>query len=274
MSFDDPPSTLIDADISRVPGAASRPSGYFWATTELATLRAVYPVGGVAAAMAALPHRKRSAIYGKARQLGVNAPRQLVGTAGKRFAKKYPTTDQIDQAIRDGYATATKRGDYTAIAVRCGRPAWWVQKRAAVLGVTRTNRTRLDAWKAAEIEILEEWAHCDAKVIRQKLARAEFDRTLTAICIQIKRRKLDRTDPDKWTAPDLAGLLGVNPATIADWINRRGLAATKRTHGPHGVWVLHRRDVRAWIRANPRFVDLRRVDQPWFMDLVFGSNST
>ena len=242
--------------------------GYFWTNPELATLRAVYPLGGSKAAIAALPNRKRSAILAKAAQLGVRAPKG--STTGLRFASKYPLDERIDQAIRDGYAAAKKRGDYKGIAARVNRPDWWVSKRAAALGVTKTPRTRLDGWTKPELEMLEILASQDLLVIAKKFRAAGFSRTPTAIGLQLKRRKIDRTDPDRWTAPDLAGLLGVNAATIADWIGRRGLKAIKKANGPNGVWLLRRVDVKAWVAANPRFIDLRRVDQTWFMDLVFG----
>lgn len=272
MTFDDR-SAHADHGQQSIDGEDCLPSSKFWTTAELSTLRAIYPVGGSFAAHAALPNRTRAAIMAKAQQLDLRAPRQHLGTAGKKLTRRWEATEQIDQAIRDGYATARKRGDYKAIAERVNRPQWWVQKRAARLGVTRTNRSRLDAWRGPELEMLEDWAHCDPSVIRRKLAKAGFQRTVTAISIQLKRRKFDRTDPDRWAAPELAELLGVNAATVADWIERRGLKAVRKAYGPHGRFMLHRRDVRAWIKLNPRYVDLRRVDQPWFMDLVFGGTT-
>lgn len=240
---------------------------YFWTTTEVAALTEAYPSGGFAAAQAALPKRARTAIYGKARQLGLKAP-QVPPTTGKRFARKYPQCDRIDAAIRHAYATATKRGAYSELAEHVGRPKWWVHKRAAQLGIARNGDTRVDLWTHDELQILETCASCDVTTIARKLRAAGYSRTPTAIGVKLKRLKLDRTDPDTWTAPDLASLLGVNAATVADWIARRGLPAVKQ--GRHmGVWLLKRRDVRRWIAANPRWIDLRRVDQPWFMGLVF-----
>jgi hypothetical protein len=249
-----------------VPGVS-----YFWTTTEVTALREAYPAGGLPAAQEALPKRKRHAIYGKAQQLGLRAPPVLSPTAGKRFARKYPNSERIDDAIRHGYATATKRGDYGRIAVLVDRPKWWVHKRAAQLGLARNGDRRLDVWQREELAILEKYVACDIKVIGQKLRSAGFSRTPTAIGVKLKRLQLDRTDPNAWTATDLGGLLGVNRATVADWIERRGLKAKKKPRGESFMWVVQRKDLRAWIASNPRWIDLRRVDQPWFMDLVFGA---
>ena len=53
-------------------------------------------------------------------------------------------------------------------------------------------------------------------------------------------------------------------------VERRGLKAERKAHGPNGKFVLKRKTLRQWIGENTGYVDLRRVDQPMFMDLIFG----
>lgn len=267
MTFDATAPAAADAPATERGAACG--FGYFWTTVEVAIVRQHYPVGGCNACQPLLPNRKRSAIHAKAQQMGLKAPAGL--TKGKRFARLHRTSDALDAQIRAVYAEQTQRGAVKAWAERNGLPAWWVQKRATVLGVARSSRTRVDCWTRPELDLLEEFAACDLRVIAKKLRDAGFSRTPVAIGVQLKRRKLDRHDPDVWTAPDLAGLLGVNPATVADWITRRGLKAEKHARGQFGVWVLNRRQVKAWVAANPRYIDLRKVDQVWFMDLAFGA---
>lgn len=240
-----------------------------WLTTEVEILRSVYPMGGAAGVHAQLPHRTLEAIRAKA--CALKLPCRKGSTSGLRFARVYPQRDDIDTAIREGYMHMRAKGDIKALAARIGRPAWWVQKRASTLGVTRTNRTRIDCWTREELAILEEWAACNLNTIRRKLKAAGFVRTETAIAVKLKRLKLDREDPNRWSATALAPLLGVNPATVADWAERRGLRATRESWGPNGRLMITRKDLRNWIACCPRYIDLRRVDQPWFMDLVFGS---
>ena len=80
--------------------------------------------------------------------------------------------DDIDTMIREGYINAKAKGDCKALAERIGRPAWWVQKRASTLGLTRTNRTRLDAWTQPELDLLDAWSMCANKLIARKLREA------------------------------------------------------------------------------------------------------
>lgn len=247
------------------------PAWALWRTTEVSALRALYPAGGSQAVHEALPHRTRAAIRSKAQSCGIErSAYQPAATAGMRFARLYPLSEHVDNAIRIGYAHATRKGDIKALAQRIGRPPWWVQKRAAALGVTRSNCTRLDCWTRAELQILERWAMCTPQAIRRKLLRAGFTRSETAIGIKLRRADIDREDPDRWSATAVAPMLGVNPATVADWVERRGLPA-ERVGGGRGTLMITRRGLRNWIARNPRYVDLRRVDQPWFMDLLFGA---
>lgn len=248
------------------------PSSHLWRTTEVSTLRALYPAGGSTEVHAALPHRSLSAIRAKAGALGVACHKP--STEGLRFARKYLPSEYLDQRIRDGYAAARSKGDFARLADALGRPRWWVQKRAAALGVTRTNQTRLDAWRQEEVALVERWASCTLPVIRRKLAQAGHTRSETAIAVKLKRLRVDRTDPDAWAPADLAQLLGVDPNTVRDWIDRRGLQAEERAAGQQKRLLVRRKALRAWIKLHPRHIDLRRVDQPWFMDLVLGTAVT
>lgn len=239
-----------------------------WLTTEVATLRALYPDGGAQAVQEALPGRTLAAIRAKACQLGVACQRPP--PIGRTLTRKYPRTDEIDHLIRAGYAAARAKGDYTRLAHAIDRPRWWVQKRAMALGVTRSIRTRLDVWTGAETALLSALASCTTPVIRRKLVEAGYQRTEAAIACKLKRLNVDRTDPDSWAPPELAHLMGVNAKTICDWIERRDLPATRVTAGQQVRYRVHRQPLRKWLRARPLQIDLRRVDQLWFMDLVLG----
>jgi hypothetical protein len=245
--------------------------GQAWLTTELAVLREHHPAGGAARVHALLPHRTLAAIREKAAGQGVRAPR--LGTLGHRFERRWPRRDDIDMAIREGYVHATQRGDIKRLAERLGRPADWVQRRAAGMGLTRTNRTRLDCWSAAELEILDTYAAARLEVIAAKLAKAGFKRTPTAVGIVLRRRKMDRTDPDVWSATQLGPLMGVNPKTVADWIDRRGLKAKKLGQGVTTRYLVHRRELRRWISGNHNYIDPRRLDWAWFCELMFRSTT-
>lgn len=241
-----------------------------WRTVEVDVLHRVYPQGGAPGVHAMLPHRTEMAIRAKANALGIKC-RRLSRTAGMRFARRYPPRDDIDTAIREAYQHAKRKGDIKRLVASLGRPYWWVQKRAAQLGVTRSASTRLDTWTAPELDILERWAQCHPKSIALHLRKAGFDRSETAVAVKLQRSGIDRDDPDHWSATQLAALLGVKPTTVADWVHRRGLPARQENWGPNGRLMISRKGLRAWIARCPRYIDLRRVDQVWFMDLVFGA---
>lgn len=270
MSLSDAPMGLDDAVATPRPARTGAQGGP-WLTTELSVLREHYPAGGAARVQALLPHRTLAAIREKAAGQGVRAPR--MGTLGCRFERRWPQRDDIDMAIREGYVHATQRGDIKRLAERLGRPADWVQRRAAGMGLTRTNRTRLDCWTPAELELLDTYAAARLEVIAAKLAKAGFKRTPTAVGIVLRRRKMDRTDPDVWSATQLGPLLGVNPKTVADWIDRRGLKAKKLGEGVTTRYMVHRRELRRWIPGNYHYIDPRRVDWAWFCEIVFGASA-
>lgn len=260
MTFDGASSAPADATV-----ATQAFTGH-WRVTEIAVLREHYPSKGRDGVHLLLPHRTVASIGAKARMLGIKCKR--ASTLGLRFPRLYPQRDDIDAMIREAYSTAARKGDIAAAAARIGRPAWWVHKRACDLGCARSSRTRIDAWTKPELALLEEWASCDSRVIAKKLRAAGFKRTPIAVSVKLKRLEIDRHDPDRWNATQVAPLLGVDPATVHDWIARRGLKATQNK--ANGVQTIERKHLRAWVATHQQFINLRRVDQPWFMELAFG----
>jgi hypothetical protein len=229
------------------------PRGYLWTTLEEAVLREHYGgPDGPRRCAELLPHRGLAAVYVHAQKL----------------ARKWLPSADIDAQITAGYRAASKRGDIKALAARVGRPKWWVCRRAVALGLTH-ERIKPQAWSRAEKAILEEHASCVIATIRRKLKDAGFSRSDTAIAVQMKRARIDRTDPDSWNAADLGALLGVNGKTVCDWIERRGLVAVnKGTRVPHGTHRVTRKALRAWLATHHGYVDLRKVDQPGFWGVV------
>lgn len=271
MSFD---AQAGESD-SPTPAAAparhtQRVLGSPWLTSELAILRQHYGAGSKAV-QALLPHRTLACIRSKANSEGLQGNRRT--TLGQRWARVYPPRPDLDMAIREGYINATAKGDIKRLAERLQRPAWWVQKRASALGVTRTNRTRLDAWQPEEIAIVERYAVAKIEVIAAKLRQAGYVRTPTAVSLVLKRRQIERADPDVWSAQELGPLFGVDPSTVTDWINRRGLPAKKWGSGVTNRYMVHRRELRRWVARNANYVDPRRVDWVWFCELIFGETS-
>ena len=179
--------------------------------------------------------------------------------------------------IRDLYAAAPGRAQVQDVARRCGRPQWWVQKRAVQLGIV-TPRYKEPLWSEAELAYLEAHAHLSVQVLRKKFAQRGWRRTASAIALRVKRGGFPTQDPDRWVAAQLAVLMGVDRGTVTRWIKREGLPAavepSRTGTGPDALemYRVSRRDLRRWIGTHAQLVDLRKVDRYWFIDLAFGGD--
>lgn len=275
---------LIDAGAAAAPLAApaagavaSSPVGRgaqrFWTTREVRALREAFPRGGLPACLAPLPGRSAAAIYAMAGKLGLSAPKGVAGPA--RHA--WTSSPQIDAVIRRVYTGDPAARDVARLAATLGRPRWWVSKRAVRLGLV-VPRFRAPPWSEAEDAIVREAAHLAPSGLRQRLARAGFDRTETAIVVHLKRLGADRSDPGATSAGGLADLMGVDRGTVTAWIakgwlvaKRRGTARTAAQGGDE--WRIGYRDVRRFVIDHPTAVDLRKVEPVWFIDLLAGGGA-
>ena len=71
----------------------------------------------------------------------------------------------------------------------------------------------------------------------------------------------------------LAQGLGIDSHAVTRWIKSgylkakfRGTARTERQNGD--IYLIHEKDVRRFILEHPTDIDLRSVDQIWFLDLI------
>ncbi len=259
--------TLLDCN--SVIGEPSRGTRRFWTMREEKLLREHYPRGGVEACLVHLPGRSASAIYNHAAGLDLAAP----ATAKADFCRqRWSSSDHIDAVIRRAYQRVPSRGDINRLATAVGRPAWWVTRRAAKLGLV-TPRFKEPAWTDEERDIVRENFHRAPRTIQRMLQRAGYKRTETAITVMGKRLGATREDPHHLTATGLATLMGVDAKTVSSWIARGLLRARRRgtdrtdAQGGDQHWI-HLRDVRAFIVDNAAIVDIRKVDKFWFIDLV------
>lgn len=242
-----------------------------WGLDEERTLRRVYPVGGLAAAQAALPHRSGKAIFCRASRLGLSAPR---GKRPKRTT--YPHSAEIDAKIRaELEANPGARGLVAAIAADIARPTWYVARRAATLGLTTSRTSR---WSEAELQLLSETSSTTARHASDAFQRRGFYRTAGAIALQRRIMKIERGEGGVHHVAGMAGLLGVTAPMLTRAI-RLGHLKAKRDQGesPNDTRVLiHERHVREWIIANPYAVDLRKIpadSHAWFVSMLAGSDA-
>lgn len=186
--------------------------------------------------------------------------------------RKYLFTDQIDQLIREIYLNrpdAKTRAGIRLLAKKVGMPHWALKKRARELGLARTKEK---PWSEAELEILARYAWmCDER-IRLKLKAAGYSRSATGIHLKLKRMRF-KHDPTFYSANGLAQALGIDSHAVTRWIKSgrlkaelRGTARQKQQNGD--IYLIREKDVRRFILEHPTDIDLRKVDQLWFLDLI------
>lgn len=242
----------------------------FWTVPEVNLVRESYGLqGGIDMLCKYLPHRTRGVIMQRGAKLGIRAYRQ------PRQRNRWPHDEHIDQAIRFVYQNNPQKAAIRALAEKLSRPRWWVSKRAAALGLA-VPRYKEQPWSEREMAILESYHHRSLPVIARTLKKAGFRRTETAIAVKRKRLHLSAKNPDVYTATELGGLMGVDRGTVAHWVEKFGLTATRkktaRTEKQGGdPYEIKRSILRRWVGDNAARVDLRKVDRFWFIDLLMGN---
>jgi hypothetical protein len=206
------------------------------------------------------------------------APHQRrVGQRGRDLTKaerrrKYRFTDQNDQLIRAIYLShpgAKTRPGIRMLAKKAGIPDWALKKRARELGLVRTKEK---PWSEAELDILARYAWMSDERIRLKLKAAGYSRSVTGIHLKLRRMQF-KHDPSFYSANGLAQALGIDSHAVSRWIKRghlkaqlRGTARGEQQNGD--IYLIREKDVRRFILAHPTEIDLRKVDQLWFLDLI------
>ena len=148
-------------------------------------------------------------------------------------------------------------------------PHWALKKRARELGLTRTKEL---PWSERELEILARYAWMSDERIRLKLKAAGYVRAVIGIHLKLKRMKF-KHDGSFYSASGLAQALGIDSHAVTRWIKSghlkakfRGTARTEQQNGD--IYLIHEKDVRRFILEHPTDIDLRRVDQLWFLDVL------
>lgn len=189
-----------------------------------------------------------------------------------RSRRKYVFSDQIDQLIREIYLhhrDANTRLGIRPLAKKVGMPHWALKKRARELGLARAKEL---PWSEPELAILSRYAWMSDERIRLKLKAAGYTRTVTGIHLKLKRMRFKR-DGSFYSANGLAQALGIDPHAVTRWIKSGHLNAkfrgTGRTEQQNGdIYLILEKDVRRFILEHPTDIDLRKVDQLWFLNLI------
>ena len=148
-----------------------------------------------------------------------------------------------------------------------GLPRWYIKRQAARLGLTMKMDRR--PWTQVELELVEHLvSRVSAATIAKRLHRPE-----SSVVNKIKRLGTSRRVREGYTMRDLEQCLGEDHHKISIWIAngwlRDRLQGTNR-HGGNGndIHRIREKDVLHFIKTHPQEINLGKVDQVWFLDLV------
>jgi len=200
-------------------------------------------------------------------------------SVGNSNPKRWVPTAAIDAEITRIYTEEYQQRDrrlphrrlppLRRFASQIGWPYWAVKKRGRELGLARTKEK---PWTERELTLLNHYAHLTPEVIAKKLRQAGILRTVTACKLKLKRLGY-KSGTEYYSGCSLARAFGLDQHCITRWVRkgwlRAGHKGTARAAVQGGdAWLIHEDDVRAFIVAHPEEIDLRKVDQRWFLYII------
>jgi hypothetical protein len=148
-----------------------------------------------------------------------------------------------------------------------GLPRWYIKRRAARLGLTMHMDRR--QWTRAELNVLEDLVgRVSAATITKRLHRP-----MSSVVNKCKRMRISRRVRNGYTMRDLEMCLGEDHQKIAGWIKNGWLhdrlQGTRRHNGNgRDIHRIREKDILRFIKNHPQEINLGKVDQTWFLDLV------
>jgi hypothetical protein len=153
------------------------------------------------------------------------------------------------------------------LARQTGFPRWYIKRQARRLGFT----LHLDRqpWTEKELDILERLlGRVSAATIGKRLKRTE-----TSVAMKIKSLGHSRRVSEGYTMRDLEECLGEDHHKIEKWVAKGWLRdhfqGTERHNGNgYDIHRMQEKDIMEFIKHHPQEINLGKVDQVWFLDLV------
>lgn len=182
---------------------------------------------------------------------------------------KYKIDARVKSLLKERYDSKV-RGRTAEIAAELGWPVWAVKRTAVKLGLTRPWSKDRRAWTADEEEFLRTWQGLRGpKWIGKRLGRGP-----TSVILKMKRLGLNRRIRDGYSINNLGELMGVDSHTVDRWVKRGFLSVTcQGTRRQHDIRRVSRDVLLAFLKTYHEEYRLDKVDQAWFLDLVFGSQA-
>lgn len=239
----------------------------FWHEDELQVLRDHYEVEGPRYCRSKLPKKRLSAIYVRARQLGLKAPHS------PHVRRRHPTDGSLDPQIRTAWPGLSGKGAVKHLAEDLGVPRWWLSHRAKALGLAIPRMTKEPPWTAAEDALMKRVPLHDPDRCHEIFREHGFQRTATAIVVRAKRLNISRRYRDTFSATAIARVFGVDSKTTTGWILKGLLKAAKRAtrrlpQQGGDPWSVTRDELRRFLIEQLDMIDFRKVDKFAIVDLL------
>lgn len=148
-----------------------------------------------------------------------------------------------------------------------GLPRWYIKRQAARLGLTMHMDRR--PWTPVELDRLENMVgRVSSATIAKRLRRPE-----SSVVNKLKRMGTSRRVRDGYTMRELELCLGEDHHKIAKWIQngwlQDRLQGTRRHNGNgNDTHRIRETDIVDFIKQHPQEINLGKVDQVWFIDLL------
>ena len=187
----------------------------------------------------------------------------------RRTRLKYVWLPQHDAYMRAHYHGGLhQRGRVIKELVRqTGFPRWYIKRQAQHLGLTMHPDRR--SWSQDELEVLDRLlGKVSAGTIAKRLKRTE-----TSVVMKIKSLGQSRRLSEGYTMRDLELCLGEDHHKVQKWIEngwlRDGVRGTQRHNGNgYDIHRFREIDILAFLKQHPLEINLGKVDQMWFLDLM------
>jgi hypothetical protein len=150
------------------------------------------------------------------------------------------------------------------IAQTFGWPRWVITRRAAMLGLCYPADHR--DWNKKEADFVSFHAgHRTTHWMAKQLGRTE-----TAVVLKLKRLHISRAMRSGCTLRDLEACFGTDHHVIERWVKKGWLRVRQLSpEVAKSKWQVSEKWVFDFIKTHPMAFRLDKVDQLWFMDLVF-----
>jgi hypothetical protein len=148
-----------------------------------------------------------------------------------------------------------------------GLPRWYIKRQAARLGLTMHMDRK--PWTRAELDVLDDLVgRVSAATIAKRLGRP-----VNSVVNKCKRMRISRRVRDGYTMRDLELCFGEDHHKISAWIKngwlQDRLQGTRRHDGNgEDIHRIREKDILDFLRDHPQEINLGKVDQTWFLDLV------